>query len=78
MKEINRFTKIGPSDRVQRLLKFNERLSNCPESMERLKEWSLELDPQLVTLPARILPYPTLLFGNNKKCVLFLVPLCSK
>lgn len=67
MKEINRYTKIGPDSRIERLLKFNERLRNCPESMEPLSRWNLELESNLVEIPARILPYPQLVFGNNRK-----------
>lgn len=67
MKEINRFTKIGPDSRIERLLKFNERLRNCPESIGHLTRWDLELEKNLVEIPARILPYPQLLFGNNRK-----------
>lgn len=67
MKELSQHTKIGPVSRVERLLQFNRRLANTPDSSRHLTEWNLALEPELVKIPARILPYPDILFGNAKK-----------
>lgn len=71
MREMAQYTKIGPSDRVQRLLTFNRRLAQSHESANHLREWDLGLDPELVKIPGRIMPYPELTFGNGRKYVHF-------
>lgn len=69
MKELSQHTKIGPGSRMDRLLQFNKRLANSQDSSRHLTEWNLQLDSELVKIPARVLPYPDILFGNGKKCV---------
>lgn len=66
MRELSDYTKVGPSARIQRLLAFNERLQNTPDSVQVLKDWNLALNPELVKIPARILPYPDIIFANGK------------
>lgn len=67
MKELSQHTKIGPASRIDRLLQFNRRLANTPESLRHLTEWNLGLEPELVKIPARVLPYPDIVFGNGRK-----------
>lgn len=67
MKELAQHTKIGPASRIDRLLTFNRRLANSPDSLRPLNEWNLALEPELVKIPARVLPYPDIVFGNDKK-----------
>lgn len=67
MKELAQHTKIGPSSRIERLLQFNRRLTNSPDSHRHLTDWNLGLEPELTKIPARILPYPDILFGDDKK-----------
>lgn len=67
MKELNTHTKIGPANRIDRLLAFNKRLANSQESSRHLTEWNLALKPELVKIPARVLPYPDIMFGGGKK-----------
>lgn len=69
MKEMAQHTKLGPQSRIDALLKFNHRLALCPKSKEVLKDWGLKLDPELVKIPARIMAYPSLIFGNDNKSV---------
>lgn len=52
---------------MERLRTFNQRLRTSPESVEILKRWNLELDPDLIKIPARILPLPKLLFGGDRR-----------
>lgn len=67
MKELSEHTKIGPASRIDRLLQFNRRLANSEDSSRHLNDWNLELHKELVKIPARILPYPEILFGNGKR-----------
>lgn len=67
MREMAQHTRVAPNARIERLLKFNERLRTSPESARQLNEWNLGLKPELVRIPARILPYPALVFGNDRK-----------
>lgn len=60
-------TKVGPAARIDKLLTFNKRLQNTPDSLRQLTDWNLALNPELVKIPARILPYPEIVFGNGKK-----------
>lgn len=67
MKELSTHTKIGPASRMDRLLAFNQRLANSNDSARHLVDWNLQLEPDLVKIPARVLPYSDILFGNGKK-----------
>lgn len=67
MREMSQYTKVGPASRIDRLIAFNRRLQNSPESSRHLTDWSLGLDMDLIKIPARILPYPQIVFGDNKK-----------
>lgn len=72
MKEISKYTKVSPKDRMARLRKFNERLRNTTESKRIFQEWNVELDHDLVKIPGRILPYAQLIFGESRQYVLTL------
>lgn len=67
MRELSQHTKIGPAARIERLLIFNQRLTNSPDSFRHLTDWNLGLKPELVKIPGRILPYPDIVFGDGKK-----------
>lgn len=67
MRELSQHTKIGPASRIDKLLQFNQRLANSTESSKHLIDWNLGLEAELVKIPARVLPYPDIVFGNNKK-----------
>lgn len=66
MKELAQFTKVGPKQRMDRLIQFNKRLRECKESSDILQRWNLELDPELIKIPARIIPIPKLVFGGDR------------
>lgn len=67
MKEMATHTRVGPQKRIEQLLAFNNRLTTCQNSAAVLREWNLELDRELVKIPARVLPPPNILFGNERK-----------
>lgn len=67
MRELSQHTKIGPAARIDRLLNFNRRLASSQDSARHLTDWNLGIDPELVKIPARIIPYPDLVFGNDRK-----------
>lgn len=66
MQEIGKFTRIGVPDRIARLIEFNRRLQNTPESMKKFAGWGLELDKSLVEVAGRVLPSEKIQFGRNK------------
>lgn len=68
MKDVSNHTRVGPGDRIRKLLAFNQRLRTNERSVECFRDWSLALDQSLVTIPtARQLPWETILLGDQKK-----------
>lgn len=66
MKDVANYTRIGPAARVDRLLKYNQRLNTCAESVGVLRDWDLKLDSKLVTVPGRELNPESVDFGDNR------------
>lgn len=56
-------TRIDPTRRIQKLLEYNRRLSSTPASTAILTEWNMRLDPNLVELPARVLPIENIIIA---------------
>lgn len=77
MREMAQYTRVPPAGRIDRLLKFNERLRTSADSNRHLIEWDLALDPQLVKIPARILPYPDVVFGEGRRYLCKTYPLLT-
>lgn len=67
MKAMAEHTKMNPNARIQKLLMFNKRIEDAQRGTPVLREWDLELDPNLVTVKGRILPYENIVFGNDRK-----------
>lgn len=67
MRELSQHTKVGPASRIDRLLAFNRRLSQSQDSARILNDWNLVLDPNLIKIPGRVLPYPSLVFGGDRQ-----------
>lgn len=67
MKAMAEHTKLGPPARIQKLIMFNKRIQDAQQTAPTLKEWNLELDPSLVTVKGRILPYENIVFGGDRK-----------
>lgn len=57
---------MDPTQRVNRLMKFNKRILNTSKAAETFKEFQTKLEPNLVELKGRQLNQETLLFGNGK------------
>lgn len=57
MKDVAVHTRVGPAQRIQKLISFNNRLQTTEKSMEVLNSWALTLDRDLVTIPARQLDW---------------------
>lgn len=56
---------MDPGGRIRKLTDFNRRLINTAESMSILREWNLELERELVKVPARVLDAPELVMGRG-------------
>lgn len=70
MNEVAKHTRLSPSDRITRLLSFNQRLQSNASSAEVFEEYNVKLEKQLVEFQGRILPTETILFGNNQQTVM--------
>ncbi|CAH1646647.1 unnamed protein product [Spodoptera littoralis] len=67
MKALDTYTKVGPDVRIQKLLQFNKRLSQSPEVVKEMTQWSLTLSKNLVNFKTRQLPTETIIQGANIK-----------
>lgn len=66
MKAVAEYTRIGPAQRVKRLLDFNTRLQTTPGSMEILREWTMTLDRELISMTGRELEPEKIVFGPRE------------
>lgn len=67
MQNVARYTRVGPADRIQKLLAFNRRLQTTERSVQCFRDWSLTLSDKLVEIPnARELPAEMIQLGNGK------------
>lgn len=67
MRDVSEHTRVGPAQRTQKLLDFNQRLQKSAASIKCFTDWALNLSPTLVTINnARELPTETILLGNQK------------
>ncbi|XP_067630737.1 protein aubergine [Eurosta solidaginis] len=67
MRAMSEFTRLPPERRIERLLTFNKRLQQAPESVELFKSWDMRLDTNLVETPGRIIPACKIIFGNQAR-----------
>lgn len=65
MKALATHTRVSPVSRIDKLMRFNERLRQETKVLEELKDWNMKLDRNLLEVPARILPCEKLVFANN-------------
>ncbi|KAF5291921.1 hypothetical protein FQA39_LY14153 [Lamprigera yunnana] len=65
MKALADYTRVGPSQRIQQLLKFSERLRSKPEVMNELRQYDLALANKLVEFSGRVLPYEKINCGGG-------------
>ncbi|XP_043284504.1 piwi-like protein Siwi [Venturia canescens] len=66
MRELATYTRLDPRGRINRLMSFNKRLHDEPQVVTEFRNWNLQLDNKLVTLPARILPTEEITFGQGR------------
>lgn len=67
MQATAQFTRVGPTGRIERLLRFNNRLQGTPDSMACFRDWRMNLSRELVDVKARVLPPETIFLGRNQK-----------
>ncbi|XP_013193160.1 piwi-like protein Siwi [Amyelois transitella] len=65
MSALNAHTKIGPAQRIQKLLAFNRRLTQTPEVVKELASWQMKLSNSLVKFKGRQLPAENIIQGND-------------
>jgi hypothetical protein len=74
-KAIEKYSKVGPEDRCNRIKGFVSNFKKHKEVFEKLSEWAMDFDNEPASLDGRVLPLETLMFGNgelnNKKSRLF-------
>lgn len=67
MKAMSEYTRVGPAGRIKKLIEFNRRLHITPASTKILNDWELQLEQDLVRVPARVLQNENIVFGGNNK-----------
>ncbi|XP_056630152.1 piwi-like protein Siwi [Diorhabda sublineata] len=67
MRALSDHTRVGPSQRMQKLEEFSNRLRQCPEAVSELRKWDFKLTDRLINFQGRILPQEQILGGNNAK-----------
>lgn len=53
-------------ERIQKLMQFAERLHACPEAIEEVRKWDLQLATNLVEFSGRVLPPENLYLRLNQ------------
>ncbi|CAG9802484.1 unnamed protein product [Chironomus riparius] len=66
MKAMADYTRMDPRKRVERLMKFNDRISRTPKSAQIFEQFQTQLQTKLVELTGRQLNQEIILFGNGK------------
>jgi aubergine len=67
MRALADHTRVAPGPRIEKLLKFLERLRSQPEIVKELKQWDMEVANMLIEFSGRILPQETIASGGNAK-----------
>ncbi|XP_030381506.1 protein aubergine-like isoform X2 [Scaptodrosophila lebanonensis] len=67
MRAMSEHTRLTPERRIERLRVFNRRLLTSAQSVDVLKSWNIDLDKNLVEVPARVLMPERIHFGNQKQ-----------
>nr|UJZ92587.1 piwi-like protein Siwi [Scaphoideus titanus] len=65
MRAMATHTRIGPGDRIARLLVMNRRLNGEARVKKEFEDWNMRLADKLVDIPARVLPPEQIVLGNN-------------
>ena len=67
MKAVGAYTRLGPRDRIQRLMDFNKRISTTRESLKVLDDFKMKLDNKLIEFNGRLVDPQKILLGNNDR-----------
>ncbi|XP_051162825.1 piwi-like protein Siwi isoform X2 [Leptopilina boulardi] len=65
MKEVAKYTCSEPSVRIQKLLSFNQRISQNEKTSDQWKQWGLSLGRELVPVNGRQMPPEEVHFGGG-------------
>ncbi|ENN72042.1 hypothetical protein D910_08708 [Dendroctonus ponderosae] len=65
MKAMGDHTRVNPGERMDKLLRFIDRLRGCPGAVAEVKKWDLQLADKLVEFPGRVMPTEVLYLKNN-------------
>lgn len=66
MRALAEHTRIGPTQRIDKLLQFSRRLNNEPKVVEELRKWDMQLAERLVEFTGRVLPQETIIGGEGR------------
>lgn len=66
MKALSAHTCIGPDSRIDKLMKFNNRLRQEPKVVQEFKDWNMTLDRNLLRFKGRVLQPERLLLAESK------------
>lgn len=64
-KAVEQYSKIGPNDRCSRLSQFVQRFRSEERVREELSRWQMDFESTPAKITGKILPYESILFGNN-------------
>lgn len=67
MKALAVHTCISPESRVDKLMRFNNRLRQEPKVLQEFKDWNMTLDKDLLQVPGRVLSQERLIFARDIK-----------
>lgn len=67
MKKLSERTRVPPSNRIAKLLAFNQKLSTTPQIKDDFKRWNFNLDKNLIEVPGRVLPAEDIIFGKDAR-----------
>ena len=66
MKALADHTRIPPAGRIERLKKFNVRLTQNSDVTEEFKKWNFKLDNQLISFKGRVLDAGNVLVNGQR------------
>jgi aubergine-like protein len=67
MKALGEYTRMNPNHRVDRLKKFSARLRDTKDCYDTMLRFGVKMEPELMTIGARILEPEKILFGNGRQ-----------
>lgn len=65
MKALAVHTCISPESRIDKLMRFNNRLRQESKVLQEFKDWNMTLERNLLEVPGRVLPQERLIFARN-------------